>query len=84
MTDQLKDIAEVLTYLKDGAILTENGRNRFILKGEKVFCYEQGTRFSLDLKDFAELYRKNRFFLIEESAEIDETKDEAYYRYYRK
>ena len=84
MTDELRDISEAVTYLKDGAILTDNGRNRYILKGEKVFCYDEGTRFSLGLKDFVDLYRKNRFFLIEESADIDETKDEAYYRYYRK
>ena len=80
----LKDINEALNCLYDGNILTMNGKDFYVLKGEKVFCYNEGTRFSLDLKDFIDLYNKSRFYLFEESAEIDETKDEAYYRYYRK
>ena len=75
---------EVLSYLREGDIVTSDGKDQFILKGEKVFRYHNGSRFSLDLKDFADLYKKNRFYLYEESVEIDETKDEAYYRYYRK
>lgn len=75
---------EILSYLREGDIVTSDGKDQFILKGEKVFRYYNGSRFSLDLKDFADLYKKNRFYLYEESVEIDETKDEAYYRYYRK
>ena len=80
----LRNMNEVLSSLYDGDILTSNGKDRYILKGEKVFCYDQGTRFSLSIEDFSELYKKNRFYLYEESVEIDENKDEAYYRYYRK
>ena len=36
------------------------------------------------LNDLGKRNKKNRFYLYEESVEIDETKDEAYYRYYRK
>ena len=75
---------EVLSCLQEGEVVTSNGKDLFVLKGEKVWTYREGTRFSLSLKDFAELYKKNRFYLYEESVEIDETKDEAYYRYYRK
>ena len=80
----LRDMNEVLSYLREGDIVTSDGKDQFVLKGEKVFRYYNGSRFSLDLKDFSDLYKKNRFYLYEESVEIDETKDEAYYRYYRK
>ncbi len=80
----LRDINEAVSYLEQGDVLTANGKDIFVIKGDKVFHYEEGSRFSLNLKDFVELYKKNRFYLYEESVEIDETKDEAYYRYYRK
>ena len=75
---------EVLTCLREGEILTSSGKEHFVMKGDKVLCYKDGTRFSMSTEDFVELYTKNRFFLYEESVEIDESKDEAYYRYYRK
>ena len=84
LMEQLRNVNEALSYLKDGEIVTSNGIDRFILKNERIYRYEDGTRFSLSEKDFLELYGKNRFFLYEESVEIDETKDEAYYRYYKK
>ena len=80
----LKNMNEVLSSLYDGDILTLDGKDRFLLKGEKIFCYKEGTRFSLSIEDFSQLYQKNRFHIFEESVEIDENKDEAYYRYYRK
>lgn len=80
----LKDMSEVLAYLRKGEILTSNGKDQFVLKKERVYRYCEGTRFSLELKDFVQLYTKNRFYLNEESVQIDESKDEAYYRYYRK
>ena len=80
----LKNMNEVLSSLYEGDILTLDGKDRFLLKKEKVFCYRDGTRFSLSIEDFSKLYQKNRFLVYEESVEIDESKDEAYYRYYRK
>ena len=81
---KLRDINEALAYLKEGEVLTENGTNRFVMKGDRISCYDRGTRFSLDPGEFRELYLKNSFYLYEETVAIDETKDEAYYRYYRK
>ncbi|MBO4920160.1 MAG: hypothetical protein J5365_08420 [Erysipelotrichaceae bacterium] len=81
---KLRDINEALAYLKEGEIITENGMNRFVMRGERVSCYDSGTRFSLELNEFRELYQKNSFYLYEETVQIDEDKDEAYYRYYKK
>ena len=81
---KLRDINEAISYLEEGEILTENGTNRFVIRDDRVGCYDSGTRFSLDLKEFKKLYQKNSFYLYEETVQIDEDKDEAYYRYYRK
>lgn len=81
---RLNDINETIGYLREGDIVTTNGKDLFVLKNNKVYRYDDGTHFGLDIKDFMELYNKNTFYLYEESVEIDETKDEAYYRYYRK
>ena len=81
---KLRDINEAMVYLKEGEMLTENGTNRFVMLDGRISCYDSGTRFSLDLKEFKELYQKNSFYLYEETVQIDEDKDEAYYRYYRK
>lgn len=81
---RLNDIGEALNYLRDGEILTSNGKDQFILKNERVYRYDSGTHFSLDVKDFYDLYKKTVFYLYEDSVEIDLEKDEAYYRYYKK
>ena len=81
---KLNDITEAIGYLREGDIITGNGKDLFILKNDKVYRYNEGTHYGMSIKDFMELYNKNTFYLYEESVEIDESKDEAYYRYYRK
>ena len=81
---KIKDINEAISFLKQGDILTENGKNNFVFKNNRIYNYNEGTRYSLELEDFVKLFNKNTFYLYEESAEIDENKDEDYYRYYRK
>lgn len=81
---KMNDINEAVLYLKSGEILTCSGSDQFVYKNDRVYRYTDGTRYSLDLNEFVELYKKNSFYLYEETVEIDETKDEAYYRYYRK
>ena len=81
---KLSDINEALSYLREGDIVTGNGKDLFVMKNDRIYRYSDGSRFGLSIKDFVELYNKNTFYLYEESVEIDESKDEAYYRYYRK
>ena len=82
--ERISTIGDVLDYLRDGAIITKTGKDQYVLKGERVVCYSNGTRYSLELKDFYEMYKKTIFFIYEDSVEIDQDKDEAYYRYYKK
>lgn len=81
---KLKDIKEAIQYLKEGEIVTSNGKDQFVLKNKKICRYQNGTHFNLEPSDFLDLYRNNDFYLYEEALEIDEKKDEEYYRYYKK
>lgn len=81
---RLNDISEVLNSLKEGDIVTTNGKNQFILKNKKIYCYSEGTSYNLDPKVFVELYKDNIFYLYEEEILVDDKKDEEYYRYYKK
>ena len=75
---KMKDINEALDYLMQGEVLTCSGKDMYIYKNEKIVYYNEGTRFNLNINDFMQLYRKNSFYLYEETAEIDLDKDEAY------
>lgn len=81
---KVKDINEAIAYLRDGDILTKNGKDMFAFKNDRVYRYDNGTKFSLTLEDFYSLYKNNDFYLYEEAIEIDDQKDEDYYRYYKK
>lgn len=81
---KMKDINEAVDYLLQAEVLTSDGKDLYIYKNEKIHCFSDGTHFSLNIKDFSELYKKNSFYLYEETVEIDLDKDEAYYRYYKK
>ena len=82
--ERINNIKEVLDYLKDEDIITSNGNDRFVYKNDRVYCYDDGTRFSLSVEEFVNLYKNKNFYLYEEEVLIDEQKDEAYYRYYKK
>ncbi len=77
-------IEEALDYLKEGEILTSDGTSLFRMKKGKIRASQNGSSFSLELEDFYNLYQHTSFFLYSEDNLIDEEKDEAYYRYYRK
>lgn len=71
--------------LKDKEVLTTNKKDRYILKKDKIYVYREETSFVLSLEDFRDLYQEKTFFVFkEEGTYIDNDKDEAYYRYYRK
>lgn len=82
--EKLNDINEAISYMRQGDIVTGNGKDIFIIKNDRVVRYSEGTQYSLKIDDFIDLYKKNNFYLYEDSVEIDEEKDEAYYRYYKK
>lgn len=81
---RLNDIKEVLSYLGEGEIVTSNGKDQFVMKNKIIYRYSDGSHYGLNINDFSDLYRNSNFYLYEEPIEIDEKKDEEYYRYYKK
>ena len=81
---KIDGVKEALAYLREGEIVTTNGRDQFVFKNDKVYRYSDGSHFGLDINDFLDLYKNNDFYLYEEAVEIDDKKDEEYYRYYKK
>lgn len=83
--EKLNNLGEAIEYLKSNAILTSNGTDQFVYRKGKISRYFGGSSFSLSIDDFMLLYAKTDFYLYQNSTnEIDEDKDEAYYRYYKK
>lgn len=81
---KLKDINEAIRYLKEGEIVTSNGKDQFMIKNKKIHRYSEGSHYGLKLKDFIALYCHTDFYVYEEEVLIDDKKDEEYYRYYKK
>lgn len=81
---KLNDVKEVLSYLNEGEIVTSNGKDQFVMKNKKIYRYSDGSHYGLNQNDFIDLYRNSNFYLYEEPLEIDDKKDEEYYRYYKK
>ena len=83
--EKINSFNEVLDLLKHKEILCGIHRDLFVYKKEKVYRYFNGSSIAMDPDDFIELYRDETFYLYENNdSVIDEEKDEAYYRYYRK
>ncbi len=83
--EKLNNIQEAILALKDKEILTTNKKDRYVFKKNNIYVYNNGTSFVLTLDDFKELYKEKTFYIFEEEGSfIDNDKDEAYYRYYRK
>lgn len=82
--ERLENINKVLEELKNGEILTSNGTNLFYLKDNKVRIKDNNSSYYLEIEDFINLYKKTIFTYYKNNETIDENKDEAYYRYYKK
>ncbi len=78
------DINEALKLLKEGILLKDN-KTIFVFKNNKFCCYFDGSLVKINEEDFIELYKNDNFYIFEDKEIIiDETKDEDYYRYYKK
>lgn len=85
MNEKIENINLATSYLKDREILTSSKKDKFVLRNNKVYRYFNGSCITLSLDDFKELYKESTFYVYEDdSVTIDNEKDEAYYRYYRK
>lgn len=83
--EKIESFREVVFHLKDLEVLTTPKKDYFVYKNKKVYRYFNGSSFCLTLDDFKQLYSKETFYVYEnDDVFIDNDKDEAYYRYYKK
>ena len=74
--NKIEDIISAIEYLNNGEYLTSDGQNLFYLKDNKIKIKDKNANYSLNIEDFMKLYKND--------IEIDDSKDEAYYRFYKK
>lgn len=82
--NKINNILEALEEIKNGEILTSDGTNVFYLKDDKIRIKSNNAYYNLTFEDFIKLYKKVVFTYYKNDNVIDEDKDEAYYRYYKK
>lgn len=83
--NDLLNINEAIDYLKQGFILKDNKKNEFLLKNKMIYYFNNGSLFKINIEDFLELFKESKFYIFEDNnIYIDDSKDEDYYRYYKK
>lgn len=85
MIEKINSFNEVLFHLKEKEIITTSKKDQFVYKKDRIYRYFNGSCFVISVEDFCELYKNETFYLYDDdSVSIDNEKDEAYYRYYKK
>lgn len=82
--NKIEDIIITIEYLNNGEYLTSDGQNLFYLKDNKIKIKDKNANYSLNIEDFIKLYKNVIFYIYKNDIEIDDSKDEAYYRFYKK
>lgn len=83
--EKIESFDKALQHLNEGCKIFLERENFFIQSGKMIYQYKKGSRFHFSLSLFEELFINEKFYLCqEENIRIDESKDEEYYRYYRK
>ena len=84
MINEINKIINVLDELEKGEYLTSDGHNLFYMKENKIRIKSENANLSLSIEDFEKLYKNVVFYLYKNDIEIDDNKDEDYYRFYKK
>ena len=82
--NKIEEIISAIEYLNNGEYLTSDGQNLFYLKDNKIKIKDKNANYSLNIEDFMKLYKNVIFYIYKNDIEIDDSKDEAYYRFYKK
>lgn len=77
-------ISEALELLKDGIVLKDNLKNRFICRKSKVYVYAPNSSYKLNFNDFVDLFKDNKFIIEDDGETIDPEKDKEYYSFKHK
>jgi len=85
MDKEIYNVGEALTLLKEGVILKDINKAKFIYRKDRIYVYSFNSSYSLDVKEFLVLYKENQFVIDSGDEEIiDSKKDEEYYNFKHK
>ncbi len=85
MNKDILEINEAYLALKDGLILMDVNRSYFKLSKDRINIKSDNASYSLEIKEFLNLYKDSKFVIVEDNQEgIDLKKDEEYYNFKHK
>ena len=83
--DEIIEIEEALSLLKEGIILKDNLRSKFIYKKKRIYVYSSNSSYNLSFTDFSDLFKKSKFVIENfDDSSIDVEKDKEYYGFKHK
>jgi len=83
--NDILEINEAISALKEGIILKDNLNTKFIYKKKRIYIYSSNSSYNLDLKDFFDLYKDSKFIIEDfDDSTIDLEKDKEYYSFKHK
>ena len=83
--DEFVEINEALSLLKEGIILKDNLRSKFIYKKKRIYVYSNNSSYNLNFKDFSELFKDSKFIIEDfDDSTVDLEKDKEYYSFKHK
>lgn len=85
MDKEIYNVNEALVLLKEGVILKDINRAKFVYRKDRVQIYCLNSSYNLTTKDFLTLYKDNEFIVDANDEDgIDSKKDEEYYNFKHK
>lgn len=83
--ENIFEINEALSLLKEGIILKDKVSTRFICKKKRIYIYSSNSSYNLSFEDFYELFKDNKFVVEDfDDSSIDIEKDKEYYSFKHK
>ena len=83
--ENIFEINDALSLLKEGVILKDKVNNRFICKKKRIYIYSSNSSYNLSFDDFYELFKDSKFVVEDfDDSTIDIEKDKEYYSFKHK
>lgn len=85
MNQIVLDIDNAYLALKEGLVIIDMNKNYFKLSNKTIIIRGDNVRYSLEIKEFLDLYKNSKFVVVDFNDEsIDLKKDEEYYSFKHK
>lgn len=83
--EDIFDVNQALEILKEKVVIKDNLKNKFVCRKNKIWVYSSNSSYSLNFKDFIELFKEHKFMIEDfDDSTIDTEKDKEYYNFKHK